>query len=163
VYDVVMTQDTERFFGAKVRQLREVLGLKQSEFAARLTAAGLSFTQQQVARLEVAGRPIRLNEAPVIAQVLGVELHVLLPGFWSVEPETDDDDRRAREARAVESTKKVEAAYAESLEHLRAIEKILVEGQRGATARLLEIKEGGATRETTKAARRNNKAKAGER
>jgi transcriptional regulator with XRE-family HTH domain len=188
-----MTQDTEQLFAEKVKWFRTQLALKQSEFAQQLTAAGVPFTQQQVARLEAAARPIRLNEAAAIAQVLGVSMKVLLP----VQPQSDDERRVSNQRDAVENTREHEKVYEQSLELLRAVEEKLIELQNKAKVRRMSLEGGGAaargddgematdaegettksTRETTKVAqkttkaardatkavRRNNKAKAGER
>src|SRR5438128_6933909 len=93
-----MAPDIEQLFGLKVRELRLALGLTQAEFAARLTDAGITaegrvFTQQQVAKLEAATRPIRLNEAARIAAVFQVGLTDLLgEGSGAPSGTTDQEE-----------------------------------------------------------------------
>ncbi|WP_432457936.1 helix-turn-helix transcriptional regulator [Cellulomonas iranensis] len=63
----------ESRFAMNLRALREALGINQSEFARRVTEAGLEgFHQTTVSRIEKGERPVRLGEAAIIAQVLGV-------------------------------------------------------------------------------------------
>lgn len=50
----------------------------QNELAKRLAAAGLSFHQVTVQRIEDGQRSLRLNEAMVIADVFGVDLTAML-------------------------------------------------------------------------------------
>ena len=68
----------EYTFRRKMSQLREAEGITQNEFAKRLKSKGLSFHQQTVQRIEAGERPVRLDEAHVIASTLGVSLEVML-------------------------------------------------------------------------------------
>jgi transcriptional regulator with XRE-family HTH domain len=58
--------------GETVRRLRRGAGLSQDELAERMTARGVELSQIQMSRLEVGGRPIRLNEAIALAECLHV-------------------------------------------------------------------------------------------
>lgn len=61
-----------------MRNRRIGLRWSQAELARRLEAAGLDgFNQTNVSRLEQGERPLRLNEARVIAEVLDSELQAL--------------------------------------------------------------------------------------
>jgi transcriptional regulator with XRE-family HTH domain len=61
----------EAAFAKNVKAARERRGWSQTELAKRLTARSLPFHQQQVQRIEAGARPVRLNEAIVLAEVLG--------------------------------------------------------------------------------------------
>jgi transcriptional regulator with XRE-family HTH domain len=57
--------------GRNVRNMREFLGIDQTELARRLGDAGLrGFHQTTVSRIEKGERPVRLSEAPILAEVL---------------------------------------------------------------------------------------------
>ena len=60
----------EATFIEQMARLREARGLSQAELAKRLKTAGLPFHQQTVQRIENGQRPVRLNEAFLIAQEL---------------------------------------------------------------------------------------------
>ncbi|MFH6687306.1 helix-turn-helix transcriptional regulator [Cellulosimicrobium funkei] len=64
----------EENFRSEMRRLREKRGVTQTEMARRLKDRGLSFHQQTVQRVESGERPIRLDEAYLIAEELGVDL-----------------------------------------------------------------------------------------
>lgn len=77
-------------FRVNMARIREMSGVSQTGLAKELRAAGLPFHQQTIQRIEKggkSGRPVRLNEAFVIAQVLGVELDTLLQPAKSSKPE----------------------------------------------------------------------------
>lgn len=64
----------ESNFRSRMKTRREQQGLTQTELAKRLKAYGLPFHQQTIQRVEAGDRPLRLDEAFAIAEVLGVEL-----------------------------------------------------------------------------------------
>ena len=64
----------EDAFISNMKRRREELGLSQTEFARRLANEGLPFHQQTVQRTEIGARPVRLNEAVVISELLGQTL-----------------------------------------------------------------------------------------
>lgn len=65
----------EERFAQLVREKREALGWSQEELARRVSAAtGTTFHQTGITRIEKQARSIRLNEALVLAGVLGIEL-----------------------------------------------------------------------------------------
>lgn len=110
----------EHTFGAVVRRVRNGMGLNQTQLAQRLTAAGVPLTQQQVAKVETAGRPIRLNEAAAIAGALGVSLALML----RMETPTRLDEAReelARRTRDLERARAEEADAARAIEHLGVV------------------------------------------
>lgn len=69
-------------FGRAVRRHREELGLKQADLAQRAGALGLKMHPSAIAKIELRDvdnpRSIRINEAEVLAQALGVNLDQLL-------------------------------------------------------------------------------------
>lgn len=64
----------EERFGRQVRAQREAVGLSQTELADRATVRGVALTQTLVSRIEQGRRPLRLNEAAVVAGVLDMDL-----------------------------------------------------------------------------------------
>lgn len=62
----------EAVFQKNVKTLRERRGWSQTELAKRLSSQGLPFHQQQVQRIETGARPVRLNEAMLLAKTFGV-------------------------------------------------------------------------------------------
>ena len=67
----------ERNFREQMRRRRLGLGDSQSAFAKRVAAQGLPFHQPTVQRIESGERPVRLDEAHVIAEVFGVTLDTM--------------------------------------------------------------------------------------
>jgi transcriptional regulator with XRE-family HTH domain len=61
-------------FGRQVRDARRAHGWSQTALAQRLTAAGVPLNQGGVSRTEEGKRPVSLDEAVVIARILGVDL-----------------------------------------------------------------------------------------
>lgn len=68
----------ERSFALSMAALRQALGYSQNELARRLRDRGLQFHQVTVQRVESMDRSIRLDEAFVIADELGVTLEVMV-------------------------------------------------------------------------------------
>jgi transcriptional regulator with XRE-family HTH domain len=64
----------EVLFGAAMRHYRELRRMSQQAFANRMQDKGLRWGQSTVAKTEAAERPIRLNEAVAIGEILGVRL-----------------------------------------------------------------------------------------
>lgn len=67
----------ERNFREQVRRAREARSMTQTDLAKALKAFGLPFHQQTVQRIEQGERPVRLNEAYLIAQVLDLSLDTM--------------------------------------------------------------------------------------
>lgn len=67
----------ERNFRDEMRRLREAAGMTQTDLARHLKAYGLPFHQQTIQRIEQGDRPVRLNEAHLIATVLEVPLETM--------------------------------------------------------------------------------------
>lgn len=69
---------TDEMFGINLQRRREKQGLSKTQFAAELSAAGMSqFHPTTISRVEAGERPVRLSEALTIARVLGLSLDEL--------------------------------------------------------------------------------------
>lgn len=68
----------ERNFREQMIRIREEKNLTQTELARRLSKWGLPFHQQTVQRVEAGQRPVRLNEALLIARELDVSLDAMM-------------------------------------------------------------------------------------
>lgn len=66
------------YFGKSVRAYRTSEKLSQRAFAGRLTSAGMPVDAAAISRIESGERSVRLQEASVIAGVLGVPLVSLI-------------------------------------------------------------------------------------
>lgn len=64
----------ERNFIQQMVRLREARQMTQTDVARELKSYGLPFHQPTIQRIEAGERPVRLNEAHLIARVLGVNL-----------------------------------------------------------------------------------------
>ena len=68
----------ERNFREQMFRLREARGLTQTDLAKILKSRfGLPFHQPTIQRIEVGERPVRLNEAHLIARILDVDLETM--------------------------------------------------------------------------------------
>jgi len=64
----------ERILAQRLRGLREELGMTQKQLAERMTRRGFSIRQTTIAKIEAGQRPVRVNEAVALANILAVEL-----------------------------------------------------------------------------------------
>lgn len=74
--------DWEAVFIEQMRERREVRQMTQTDLAKAVRNRGLSFHQQTIQRIEIGERPVRLNEAYVIAEELGLSIE----GMTSADP-----------------------------------------------------------------------------
>jgi transcriptional regulator with XRE-family HTH domain len=72
---------TEAIFGETVRLLRQERGLSQDDLAAAMRAEGFDWHQTTTSKTEAAQRPIRLNEAKALADILRMRLSAMLRGI----------------------------------------------------------------------------------
>ncbi|MGJ9371808.1 helix-turn-helix transcriptional regulator [Nesterenkonia sp. CF4.4] len=91
----------EHTFRINLIYVRELRGISQTGLAKLLKAEGLPFHQQTVQRIEDGKRPIRLNEAFVMARVLGVDIFQLLSGAGAQGLERDVELNAADVARGM--------------------------------------------------------------
>ncbi len=72
----------ERNFRSRMAAMRETLMWTQTDLAKQLKENhGLPFHQATIARIEAGERPVRLDEAHIIAGVFGVDLAAMTAGF----------------------------------------------------------------------------------
>lgn len=72
-----MTEAVYQAIGARVRMIRETLGLEQVEVAKRIGMARTSVTN-----IEAGRQRLLLHQVPEIAQALGVSAKHLMRGIW---------------------------------------------------------------------------------
>src|SRR5579859_7645640 len=72
--------EPERILAAQARAYREKLGMTQAEVAREMSARGPAMRQSTIAKIEGGQRPVRVNEAVMLAAVLRVPLADLLAG-----------------------------------------------------------------------------------
>lgn len=77
---MLMESDWESIVGSRVRALRTARGWTQAELGKRL-----EMHQTSIAKLEAAGRPIRVNELATLAMIFGVEPASLLKRMQTFE------------------------------------------------------------------------------
>jgi transcriptional regulator with XRE-family HTH domain len=76
----------ERNFRERMVRMREAKGMTQTDLARALkTDFGLPFHQQTIQRIESGERPVRLNEANLIAQTLHADLFTMMSDVGSPE------------------------------------------------------------------------------
>ena len=76
----------ERNFRERMVRMREAKGMTQTDLARALkTDFGLPFHQQTIQRIESGERPVRLNEANLIAQTLHADLFTMMSNAGSPE------------------------------------------------------------------------------
>lgn len=109
----------ERNFIEQMARLREARQMTQTDLARELKVGyGLSFHQQTVQRIEAGERPVRLNEAHLIAKVLGVDVETMTS--TSAQPDREMRYVVGRLRRSSEST--AEALSAIIMEWLEDVE-----------------------------------------
>lgn len=77
--------DPNEEIGRAIAAARERAGMNQAQFSAGLQAAGLPWYQATVSKVERGERPVRLAEAPVVADVLQMDPAELIPGAGGLE------------------------------------------------------------------------------
>lgn len=70
--------DFDRQVGQNVRDLRTAMGMTQGDVVQELRARGLELAQQTIVKIEQGSRPLRLQEADLLADVLGVDVDALV-------------------------------------------------------------------------------------
>ena len=73
--------DFNQRVGANLQLHRKAKGYSQSDLAGLLEQRGLPFQQQTILKIEKGSRPLKLEEASVIADILGIELSSLTEQF----------------------------------------------------------------------------------
>jgi len=70
--------EPERILAMQARAFREELGMTQLQVAREMTARGIVMRQSTIAKIEAGLRPVRVNEAVMLAAVLRTSLAGLL-------------------------------------------------------------------------------------
>jgi transcriptional regulator with XRE-family HTH domain len=70
--------DFNECVGSNVQRFRKAVGMSQTDLAQALTERGASFQQQTVLKVEKGSRPLKLDEAALIADILTVPMFDLL-------------------------------------------------------------------------------------
>src|SRR5215217_5323917 len=73
--------DFNQRVGTNLQLHRKAKGYSQSDLAGLLEQRGLPFQQQTILKIEKGSRPLKLEEASVIADTLGIELSALTEQF----------------------------------------------------------------------------------
>lgn len=119
-------RNPDELFGLEVQAQREDKGWSMTEFASMLSEAGLkNFHPTTIGRLERGERPVRLNEAVVIAKVLGSALDDLV-----VEPLPGDDALKFATNSVESSSKRAARAFDVVKFWRREVEKEVTELRR---------------------------------
>lgn len=74
----VVSQRPEERLGERMRALREGRGWSQRELAKRMQDRGLNWFQSTVGKTETGGRPVRVDEAAVLAELLETKIDDLV-------------------------------------------------------------------------------------
>jgi transcriptional regulator with XRE-family HTH domain len=82
-----MSQDAERRFGQRLRELRKLRGWSQEQVASQMRALGHGWQQTTVTKTEAADRPIRLNEAASLAALLELGVDDVLMSVQGGDPD----------------------------------------------------------------------------
>ena len=71
--------EVDRLIGQRIQFLRtQMRGLSQGDLATRLRDEGVNWAQGTLSKVENGDRPVRLSEGPIVADVLGIDLGMLL-------------------------------------------------------------------------------------
>jgi len=82
-----VSQDAERRFGKRLRELRKLRGWSQEQVASQMRALGHGWQQTTVTKTEAADRPIRLNEAASLAALLDLGVDDVLMSVQAGDPD----------------------------------------------------------------------------
>jgi transcriptional regulator with XRE-family HTH domain len=137
--NAVVLDEPEKVLAARVRELRGVAGLTQAQLAGQMTAAGFSMVQSTIASIEAGHRPVRVNEAVALGDLLHASLMELLTPNRDAEIDRRRDEIRVAQTHVEMLRGEVEAYAAEcaKAETLREQAGKRLEGARDALARLL--------------------------
>lgn len=122
----------EQLAGQELKRLRNERGWSQEEVARRMTASGYDWHQTTVGRTESAARPLRVNEAVVLATIFEVPItQLLVPAAMKlsdVEGEIKDTEE------ALAEVKKMLEEFQLKMEEFSAIQHHVTETYRKITS-----------------------------
>jgi transcriptional regulator with XRE-family HTH domain len=109
--------DFNQRVGANLQLHRKAKGYSQSDLAGLLEQRGLPFQQQTILKIEKGSRPLRLEEASVIADTLGIELSSLTEQFTNEAIATAATEILQRAAVIAKVKKGIEESRAKQRQH----------------------------------------------
>jgi transcriptional regulator with XRE-family HTH domain len=118
--------DLNKLIGWNLQRLRKDAELSQSDLAERLTERGVPFRQQTVLKIEKGARPLRVDEAAIIAEILDLSVDELL---------RPHDERTLALREVVRAQREVEVTKAQ-LQQIDDARQAVVESQQRAEQRL---------------------------
>ena len=125
-------QTPEQQAGAKVKNRRIELGMSQEQLSEEMRRVGHSWHQTTVAKTEVAGRPLRLNELTDLARILGVRASHLAATETDMKLEMVQNDVvsfSGHAARLQAEIDELTERLAEKKETFKKVRKLLRESQ----------------------------------
>jgi transcriptional regulator with XRE-family HTH domain len=130
---VGVNQSPEQQAGTKVKNRRTELGMSQEAVAEEMRRLGHSWHQTTVAKTEVAGRPLRLNELTDLARILGVRASHLAAtetDMWLEMVQNNTVAYSGHLARLKEEIDELTERLAEKKETFERVQKLLRESQK---------------------------------
>ena len=104
-----------------MRELREKKGWSQGDLATELSSRGLSLHRQTIQKIEAGTRPLKLDEADLIADALGADMDWMLshaPDFHIYVLRGDVDEAREKVMTALSELCKSQKRLAISLDRM---------------------------------------------
>lgn len=118
--------DLNKLIGWNLQRFRKDSGLSQTDLADELTERGVPFRQQTVLKIEKGARPLRVDEAAVIAEILDLSVDDLL---------RPHDERTLALREIVRAQREVEVTKTQ-LQQMDEARQAVVESQQRAEQRL---------------------------
>ncbi|OZE79288.1 hypothetical protein CH304_20160 [Rhodococcus sp. 15-649-1-2] len=93
--------DASHMFADVLRLKRQMADITQAEMAERMTKAGIPFYDSTVAKIEKRQRRVHLDEAQLIARILGVDIAYMTGVDYPADIKAwmDDEHRRRTDVR----------------------------------------------------------------
>jgi transcriptional regulator with XRE-family HTH domain len=133
VIPVEVNETPERQAGTKIKNRRMELGMSQEAVADGMRRLGHSWHQTTVAKTEIAGRPLRLNELTDLARILGVRASHLAATETDMKLEMVQNDVvsfSGHAARLEAEIDELTERLAEKKETFEKVRKLLRESQK---------------------------------
>ena len=126
-------QTPEQQAGTKIKTRRVELGMSQEHVSDEMRRLGHPWHQTTVAKTEVAGRPLRLNELTDLARILGVRTSHLAATETDMKMEMVQNDVVALSGHAARLKAEIDELtqqLAEKTETFERVRKLLGESQK---------------------------------
>jgi len=127
-----LVASAEQLADQELKRLRNERGWSQEEVARRMTASGYDWHQTTVGRTESAARPLRVNEAVVLAAIFEVPITQLLVPAAMKLSDVEGEIKETEEALA--EVKKMVGEFQLKVEQLSAIQHQAAEMYRKMTS-----------------------------